>query len=42
MNAGTQSHAKMADSVRTHMEAINANANLDLREKIAKQLVYLL
>ena len=42
MNAGTQSHAKMADSVRTHMEAINAHANLDLREKIAKQLDYLL
>ena len=40
MNAGTQSHAKMTNSVRTHMEAINAHANLDLREKIPKQLVY--
>ena len=38
MNAGTQSHAKMADSVRTHMEAINAHANLDLREKIPKNI----
>ena len=40
MNAKPQSHAKMADSARTHMEAINAYANLDLREKIAKQVGY--
>ena len=40
MNARPQTHAKMADSARTHMEAMNANANLDLREKIAKQVGY--
>ena len=38
MNAKPQSHAKMVDSARTHMKAINAYANLDLREKIAKQV----
>ena len=40
MNTKPHSHAKMADSARTHMEAINAYANLDLREKIAKQVGY--
>ena len=40
MNAKPQSHAKMVDSARTHMKAINAYANLDLREKIAKQVGY--
>ena len=30
----------MEDSARTHREAFNAHANLDLREKIAKQLGY--
>ena len=40
MNAETQTHAKMEDSARTHREAFNAHANLDLREKIAKQLGY--
>ena len=40
MNARPQTHAKMAESARTHMEAMNANANLDLREKIAKQVGY--
>ena len=33
MNAETQTHAKMEDSARTHREAFNAHANLDLREK---------
>ena len=40
MNAKPQTHAKTAENARTHMEAINANANLDLREKIAKQVGY--
>ena len=40
MNTKPHSHAKMADSARTHMEAINAYANLDLWEKIAKQVGY--
>ena len=40
MNTKPQSHPKMADSARTHMEAINAYANLDLWGKIAKQVGY--
>ena len=39
MNAKPQSHAKMVDSARTHMEAINAYANLDLREKLRNRWV---
>lgn len=30
----------MADSARTHLEAINAHANLDLQEETAKQVGY--
>ena len=40
MNAKPQTHAKTADSARTHTEAINANANLDLPEETAKQVGY--
>ena len=40
MNAKPQSHAKMADSARTHMEAMNANANLDLQEETAIRVCY--
>ena len=40
MNAKPQTHAKTADSARTHMEAMNANARVDLQEEIAKQVGY--
>ena len=39
MNAETQTHAKMEDSARTHREAFNAHANLDLREKLRNSWV---
>ncbi|RMX56134.1 hypothetical protein pdam_00012094 [Pocillopora damicornis] len=38
MNAKPQIHAKIADYAKTHMEAMNANARLDLQEEIAKQV----
>ena len=38
MNAKSQIHAKMADNVRTHMEAMNANVRLDLPDETAKQV----
>ena len=38
MNAKSQIHAKIADNVRTHMEAMNANARLDLPDETAKQV----
>ena len=40
MNVIPQTHAKMADSARTHMEAMNANANLDLQEETAIRVCY--
>ena len=40
MNAKPQIHAKIADYAKTHMEAMNANARLDLQEEIAKQVGY--
>ena len=40
MNAKPQTHAKMADNARTQLEAINANASLDLQAEIAKQVGY--
>ena len=40
MCAKLQTHAKMAESTRTQLAAINAHANLDLQEKIAKQVSY--
>ena len=40
MNAKPQIHAKIADYAKTRMEAMNANARLDLQEEIAKQVGY--
>ena len=40
MCAEPQTHAKMAESARTRLAAINAHANLDLQEKIVKQVGY--
>ena len=40
MCAKLQTHAKMVESTRTQLAAINAHANLDLQEKIAKQVSY--
>ena len=33
MSTKPQTHAKMADNVRTHLEAMNANARLDLQDE---------
>ena len=40
MNAKPQTHAKMADNARTQLEAMNANARLDLQDEIAKRVGY--
>lgn len=40
MCAEPQTYAKIAESTRTQLAAINAHANLDLQEKIAKQASY--
>ena len=38
MNAKLQTHAKIADNAKTQLEAMNANASLDLQAEIAKHV----